>query len=138
MKYRIAAILLMSLVFTTNMVLSVESIYCYCFKTTEYKLAIVDHKCKNHDVKKHCDENVCDNDSDQMPCKSKSTITINSKIDFTKSASPLSEFTAIIENHFNTYIPVTLSSGIVSEVNYKDPLLPEYLHTNPYFQSFLC
>jgi hypothetical protein len=120
------------------MVLSVESIYCYCFKTTEYKLAIIDHKCQKHDVKKHCDENICDKDGDQMPCKSKSTITISSKIDFTKSASPLSEFTAIIENHTSYNFADLIYSSCISTFNYRDPLLPEYLHTNPYFQSFLC
>ena len=136
----------MTLVVSTNMVLSVESIYCYCFKSTKYTLSILDHSCKKHDEKKHCAESTCDSDCssemdavlEKTPCKAKSTITIFSKTDFTKTDSPITVFSlTTVPDLFNFDYNIIFSEKI-NVLTYTDPSPPEYLITNPYLQSFLC
>lgn len=131
----------MTLVFSTNMVLSVESIYCYCFKSTKYALSLSKHDCHEEKTKKHCEESTCDNtceyDNDHMPCKSKSTITIFTKTDFTKTNSPLTDYTVAVLPQVNFYV-FNIETDRTESLIYADPSPPEYLLSTSFLQSFLC
>ncbi len=121
------------------MVLSIESIYCICFKTTIYSLALVNSECCDAHVKNKCSGNSCCKDSlKKMPCKASNIITINSKTDFTYSKlTDLVYFDIHLPGNSINLASFTNSTNIINRF-YSDSSPPEYLISLPFLQSFLC
>ncbi|HMG14374.1 MAG TPA: hypothetical protein VK590_02935 [Saprospiraceae bacterium] len=139
-KLRIVSFLLVSLIFSTNMVLSIESIYCICFKTTKYILVNPNSVCcKSHTRSNNSVHSCCNVSMKKMPCKASSIITINSKTDFTKSKlfKPLFSDIQLLTYGTNS-IDVFLYPVKSIRIYYADPSPPGYLLSHPFLQSFLC
>lgn len=138
-KYRVISLFLVFLVFNTNIVVSIESIYCFCFKTTKYALAISDDVCCSKHLKNDCDKKDCCNVSlKKLPCKSKSTITLNSKTEFTSSVNNSTDFSKAFIHEIFVLIPKQFSESNALISYYSDPSPPNYLKSHPFLQSFLC
>ena len=138
-KIRLISFLLVFLITSTNMVMSIESIYCFCFKTTKYSFAISEKDCCNHQYKKACDvKDCCKLSLKKMPCNTKSTISINSKAEFISLIKTLKYFSVCIIQDKTILNSTSSNKTDVICRFYSDTSPPDYLISLPFLQSFLC
>lgn len=135
------SLLLILLVLTTNMVLSIDSVFCHCFKTTTLQISGFEDICCDSHFESTCNIDKCCQKSFKKPaCKTKTNILIfnNENIFSDQSNKTLKtqnfEFSIPTKYHFelsansdNSYLPFCTNISP-----------PTFKHSRSFLQIFTC
>lgn len=143
MKYRkkFISCLLILLVLTTNLVVSVDAVYCFCFKTTSFHISGFEPNCCNDNHVKSINEIFCCKESiDKPSCKTKTQILLSNQENLYSS----NKFEPAKKLSCDYIIPSVADAKLFVELNhwtrniYSKYLQPNSKDSQAILQVFLC
>lgn len=137
----IISILLILLVLTSNMVLSIDAVFCHCFKTTTFHVSGLEKECCDDHLKDSCTKSECCQKAIEKPaCKSTTKILVSNSEDLFKdqsgkiSKSHQEEYSASC-----SYCNLIYSDSSVDRISFTSQVYyPSFKHSRPFLQTFRC
>lgn len=141
LRKKILSAILMLLMLTTNVVVSIDSIYCYCFKTTTFQITGFEEEECAPESEMACTDNTCCSSSvEKLPCKETKQIIVANQEDFTGNISQLQlkkSFDSFVIPRHTVILPIIDADhfAYANTFNFQPPVTK---HSRAFLQIFLC